>query len=175
MFFEAELKGKKYQINVVERRTAWVVSLQKEGEDWRRHEIPKKDYKEMDDAVSFLFNKQCFMLDVVGNGLDYTVYTRGSYRSIKIMNEEMLLHESLKTGGGLGAEGSLNAGMPGKIVKVMVKKGQKLEEGQPILVMEAMKMENEMRAGRDCVVKKIHVKAGDAIESGATLVSFEKK
>lgn len=175
MFFEAVMKGKKYKINVVEGRSQWTVSLQKEGEDWVRYDIPKEKYLNMDDAVCFLYKNGSYMIDVVGNGLDYTVYTRGSYRNIKIMNDEMLLHESLKKGGGLGGGDSLTAGMPGKIVKVFVKDGQSVEEGQPLLVMEAMKMENEMRAAINGVVKAVHVKEGDSVESGATLISFESK
>ena len=128
----------------------------------------------MDDAVSFLFKNNCYMIDVVGDGLDYTVYARGSYRTIQIKNDEMLLHESLKGGSGMGGGDSLNSGMPGKIVKVMVEDGQDFEEGQPLLIMEAMKMENEMRAARSGKIKKVHVSAGDSVEAGATLISFEK-
>ena len=174
MFFEAMMKGKKYNIQVLEGRNAWTVNLQKEGEGWVKHEIPKDKYQTMDDAVCFLYKNGSYMIDVVGNGLDYTVYTRGTYKSIKIMNDEMLLHESLKKGGGLGGGDSMTSGMPGKIVKVFVKSGQSVEEGQPLLVMEAMKMENEMRAGQAGKIKKVHVKEGDSIEAGVTLVSFEK-
>ena len=126
MFFEAIIKKTKYQIHVTESRTMWHVSLQKEGDEWRKHDIAKEHFQEMDGAISFLFNNGCYMIDVVGDGLDYTAYTRGSYRNIKIMNDEMLLHESLKKGGGMNSDGSLVAGMPGKIVKVMVEPNQEV-------------------------------------------------
>ena len=61
-----------------------------------------------------------------------------------------------------------------KIVKTMVKDGQEVKEGDPLLVMEAMKMENEMRAGQDGVIDKVHVNAGDSVEAGITLISFKK-
>lgn len=174
MFFEAELKGKKYNINVTESRSHWHVGLQHEDDEWNRYEISKEDYKSMDDAVSFLFKNNCYMIDVVGDGLEYTVYTRSSYRSIKIMNDEMLLHESLKSGKGMGGGNGLSAGMPGKIVKVLVKEGQEVSEGTPLLVMEAMKMENEMRADQDAVIGKVFVKDGDSVEAGAQLIAFKK-
>lgn len=174
MFFEAEMKGHSYKINVIEGRNHWHIGLQKEDEDWVKHRIPKDDYREMDNAICFLFNNNSYMVDVVGDGLDYTVYTRASYRSIKIMNDEMLLHESLKGGGGMGGANGLKSGMPGKIVKVMVKEGDELQAGDPVLVMEAMKMENEMRAEAAVVVKKICVSDGDSVEAGADLVVFEK-
>ena len=112
-------------------------------------------------------------MDVMGAGNEYMVYTRGSYRSVKIFNDESLLHESLKRGGSLSGGDKLTSGMPGKIVKVMVEKGQAVKAGAPLLIMEAMKMENEMRATHDVVVKEVMVKPGDSVESGATLITFE--
>ena len=174
MFFEAELEKNKYNVHVNETRTHWKVSLQKGDDDWIHHHILKEDYREMDNAVSFIFQNSSYMIDVVGENLDYTVYTRGSYRTITIRNDEMLLHESLKAGGSMGAGDSLTAGMPGKIVKVMVKKGDEIKEGAPLLVMEAMKMENEMRAPHDVKIKDVFVKDGQSVESGATLVTFSE-
>lgn len=173
MFFEAELKGTKYHVHVNETRTHWKVSLQPDGGEWKHHNISKEDFQLMDSAVSFLFNNSSYMIDVVGAGTEYTVYTRGSFRVIPIKNDEMLLHESLKSGGQLGGGDSLTAGMPGKIVKVMVEKGQSVTAGQPLLIMEAMKMENEMRAPMDTTIKKVMVKDGQSVESGALLITFE--
>ncbi len=51
--------------------------------------------------------------------------------------------------------------------------GDAVTEGQPLLILEAMKMENEIRAGQDGIVAKIHVAEGDPVEKGAKLVSIE--
>jgi biotin carboxyl carrier protein len=67
----------------------------------------------------------------------------------------------------------MSAGMPGKIVKVMVQAGDVVKANQPVLIMEAMKMENEMRASHEVKVKEVLVKAGDSVESGQKLVTFE--
>ena len=85
----------------------------------------------------------------------------------------MLLHESLKSGGTLAGGNELSSGMPGKIVKVMVAAGDEVKEGDPLLIMEAMKMENEMRASKDCVVKEVLVEAGQNVEGGSKLIVFE--
>jgi len=66
------------------------------------------------------------------------------------------------------------APMPGLIVRVSVSVGDKVEAGQGIVVMEAMKMENELRATGAGVVKTIEVAAGTAVEKGALLVSLEE-
>lgn len=174
MYFEAEMMGHKYQLDITEEPRFWRIKLRKDGEeDAELHCIRKSDYLELDGAVSFLFNGSSYMVDVDGQGVDFTVYTRGSFREIPIYNDESLLHESLKGGGGMGGGNALTAGMPGKIVKVIAQAGDKLQQGQPILIMEAMKMENEMRASHDLKIKEVLVTDGDSVEAGATLVTFE--
>lgn len=173
MRFEAELKGSVYQIEVNETKDYWDIRLGKDGVEPDKYQICKTDYQELDGAISFLFEGSSYMLDVDGDGIDHKVYCRGSYREIPIYNDEALLHESLKGGGSMAGGKVISAGMPGKIVKVSVVPGQSVKEKDPVLVMEAMKMENEIKASADAVVKEVLVKAGDSVESGATLVVFE--
>ena len=56
MYFEAELKGKKFKVDVTEHRTTWKVSLQEEGKDWIHYDISKNDYKQAEQYISFLFS-----------------------------------------------------------------------------------------------------------------------
>ena len=114
-----------------------------------------------------------YLIDTIADGTDYDVFTRGSFRRVKIFNDEMLLHESLKSGKSMGADSGLTSGMPGKIIKVLVKEGDQVEEGTPLLIMEAMKMENEMKASSAATIKKVLVGAGDNVETGATLIQFD--
>ena len=62
--------------------------------------------------------------------------------------------------------------MPGKIVRVLVKAGDEVKKGQSLLVMEAMKMENEIKSLQDGVVKEVKVIEGQAVETGAELLTF---
>ena len=57
--------------------------------------------------------------------------------------------------------------MPGKIVRVLVKKGEAVRARQSVVVIEAMKMENELRAARDGTLAEIHVRDGQSVEAGA--------
>ena len=173
MFFEAVANKQHFEVRVNESKTHYQVSIRPEGESWKHFDVSKEDYCYMDNAISFLFNQSSYLIDVVSLGTEYNVFTRGSHRTIKIFNEEKLLHESLKHGGKFGIGGDLTAGMPGKIVKILVKPGQEVKEDEPLLIMEAMKMENEMRADGDGVVRDVLVKPGDNVEAGALLVSFE--
>jgi biotin carboxyl carrier protein len=174
MYFQAESNNLKYEINVRESKAGWQVSLKPEGSDWTHYTFSKTDYQYMDDTISFLFQNSSYLLDVTYSGVEYTVYTRGAFRTLKLYNEEKILHESLKGGKSLGSSDSMISEMPGKIVKIFVKPGQTVKAGDPLLIMEAMKMENEMRAGTDSKIKTIHVKEGEAIEANTLLVSFDK-
>ncbi|PYO60818.1 MAG: hypothetical protein DMD49_05640 [Gemmatimonadetes bacterium] len=63
--------------------------------------------------------------------------------------------------------------MPGLVVRVAVTEGQRVEAGAELVVVEAMKMENQLRAPRAGVVAKVHVAVGEAVEKGAPLVTVE--
>lgn len=174
MYFEAVQKDKKFKIEVFETPSHWRVTIQEESGEVEFHHIPKSHYQYMDDAISLIFQNSSYMIDVVTQGVQSTVYTRGSFRQIKLFNDELLLHESLKGAGALAGESQISAGMPGKIVRVNVKPGDKVSAGQTLLVMEAMKMENDMKASHDVTIKEVRVKEGQSVESGALLVVFEK-
>lgn len=65
------------------------------------------------------------------------------------------------------------APMPGKVLQLRVKPGDRVRSGQALLVMEAMKMENELYADLDLHVLEVHVKVGDTVEAAARLLLVE--
>ncbi len=67
---------------------------------------------------------------------------------------------------------TLQAPMPGLVVRITVSVGERVEAGAGLVVVEAMKMENELRAPRSGVVTAVHVAAGAAVEKGAPLVTL---
>ena len=67
----------------------------------------------------------------------------------------------------------VEAPLPGTMFKVNVKEGDAVKKGQTILVLEAMKMENNILAEKDGVVNKVHVGEGDAVLQGDILVEIE--
>lgn len=73
-----------------------------------------------------------------------------------------------------GRGDSVTSPMPGLLVKVMVKPGDKVLAGTTLAVVEAMKMQNELRAPRDGVVKKINFAAGGQIDAFVPIVELEK-
>jgi biotin carboxyl carrier protein len=61
--------------------------------------------------------------------------------------------------------------MPGLVVAIPVVEGQEIKKGQVILILESMKMQNEIKAPRDGVIGRIRVKAGESVEQKQTLLS----
>ena len=79
----------------------------------------------------------------------------------------------LGTGGSGDGDSTVAVAMPGRVVAVEVTEGAVVTRGQRILVIEAMKMENDVKAPRDGVVRAIRVAPGDAVEAGQPLVELE--
>ncbi|MEX2465774.1 MAG: biotin/lipoyl-containing protein [Gemmatimonadota bacterium] len=79
------------------------------------------------------------------------------------------------TGSAAAAAGPkpITAPMPGLIVKIEVSEGDEVQSGQGVVIVEAMKMENELKAQATGVVEKIHVAPGDTVEKGQVLVDFQ--
>ena len=175
MYFEAESKGKKYKIDVTELRFNWKISIQEENKDWVHHDISKSDYKEAEQYISFLFKGSSYLIDVIGKDTDYTVFTRNSFRTIKIYNDEMILHESLKKGGNFGGDSDLRAGMPGKVIEIFVKVGDTVKANKPLLIMEAMKMEYTLKSEIQSTVVSLKVEVGSQVKLGQLLVELKQE
>jgi biotin carboxyl carrier protein len=73
----------------------------------------------------------------------------------------------------LSGPNAVKAPMPGRIVRVLVAVGDRVTAGQGVVIVEAMKMENELRSNRDGVVKEVNVRQAAAIEAGTVLVVIE--
>ncbi|MFC0711174.1 sodium-extruding oxaloacetate decarboxylase subunit alpha [Azorhizophilus paspali] len=122
---------------------------------------------------------ETYRVDITGVGLKGEG-KRHFYLSIDGMPEEVVfepLNEFVAGGSGkrkqAGAPGDLSTSMPGNIVDVLVKEGDVVKAGQPVLITEAMKMETEVQAPIAGTVKAIHVAKGDRVNPGEVLVEIE--
>ena len=73
-----------------------------------------------------------------------------------------------------GKEVHVHAPLPGNVFKVLVKPGDKVSDGQTVMVLEAMKMETEIQSPVNGVVKSVDVNQGDTVENGQTLVTIQE-
>jgi biotin carboxyl carrier protein len=99
------------------------------------------------------------------NGNDYNVTVKD--------NMDLLLQKLGMNNGAAHKMNDLKAPMPGKVLSVNVSAGAKIKKGDPVLILEAMKMENVLKAAGDATVKEIKVKQGDAVEKNQVLVIME--
>lgn len=177
MYFEVKVNQTPYKLIVEENRINWIVKIQSEtlkGQTWEEYVISKNDFSVTKDGnISLLYKNVSYIIDIIKYGTDYEVYTRGSHRNISIVNDEILLRESIRGGGGLGGQENLKAGMPGKIVKIFVQEGQEVQSNDPLVIIEAMKMENEIRATHNCTIDRIFVTEGENVETSAPLIAFK--
>jgi biotin carboxyl carrier protein len=122
---------------------------------------------------------------VLVDGIAYDVALEGDTASVgdetyMMQVTGLSVGRAAPTAVGLAAPAEFKAGagavfaiMPGKVTRVMVAEGQEVQKGQAVCVLEAMKMENELRAERDGLVGAVHVKPGDDVERDQVLVEIE--
>lgn len=109
-----------------------------------------------------------------GNGGDLDVHLDGRTIPLQIRPAGAFNRHSK---GGPGAQGAgpqrVTAPMPGKVVRLLVTAGDEVKARQGLAVVEAMKMENELRAARDGRVREVTVKEGQSVDAGAVLLIVE--
>ncbi len=122
-------------------------------------------------VFSILLGRHSYTVQIVPTGDELEVWTRGQRYSIAAADHRdrsaKLKRQSL------AGPKELRAQMPGKIVKLLVKPGAQVKVGQSLIVVEAMKMQNEMKSPKDGVVKKIQAVEGATVVAGEQLMTVE--
>ena len=119
-----------------------------------------------DGRLALRLGDRSYPARAVREGLQWHVFCGGAYRRLALEEE---LH-------GLdfdAASGTLTAPMPGRIVKVMTTAGARVTKGEPLLILEAMKMEHTITAPGDGVVQEVHYAEGEQVLEGAELLRIE--
>ena len=98
--------------------------------------------------------------EVVVNGIPHTLAQEASTGALKEKKQP-------------SSAGAVIAMMPGKVLNVLVKEGDSVQEGTVVCILEAMKMQNELRTPKSGTVRKVHVKAGANVDKGDPLVEIE--
>jgi pyruvate carboxylase subunit B len=112
-------------------------------------------------------------VEAIGRGR-WAVTPKGERWEMEVLDERTRHIRSLAGAGDQRrAPGVLKAPMPGLVVRVQVQPGENVAAGDSLVVLEAMKMENELKAGAPGVVKSVRVAPGEVVEKGQVLVEFE--
>jgi biotin carboxyl carrier protein len=122
---------------------------------------------------SLIINDRSFEVEVDSKEDEYRVLVDGRNYHVRLTDERRML-----AGGGQAAvqvqgRQRVSVPMPGKVIAVLVAEGDKIEKGQGLVIVEAMKMENEVHSPITGEVKEIKVKPGDTVDGGAVLVVVE--
>jgi biotin carboxyl carrier protein len=107
-----------------------------------------------------------------GSPPDLGAVASGHRSYVRVESERMRAAAQAKKATVAGGDRVIKSPMPGRVVKVLVAKGDPVEVGQGLVVVEAMKMENEVRARVAGTVADVHVTAGAAVEGNAKLVTL---
>ena len=99
----------------------------------------------------------------------YLVSGAFGHETVAVMDPLTHLSQSTRDGEGGGGQERVDALMPGQVVEILVAEGDTVEAGQGVVVLEAMKMKNEIQAERAGTVSKLFVESGQAVEGGDPL------
>lgn len=117
---------------------------------------------------------QGHVIDLVteGAGAELGVVVSGARTYARVESERDRASAAAKKSGGGAGEKVVKSPMPGRVVRMLVTAGADVEAGTTLCVIEAMKMENEVKAKAACRVLDVHVKEGATVEGGAKLFSL---
>ncbi len=104
------------------------------------------------------------------NGQTYEIYVGGQRFEVKAEDERAKLLAGLIKGGDHSGEAAIHAPMPGLVVGVLMEAGAEVKAGQPVVVLEAMKMENDLSSPINGKIKEILVNKGQTVDLGDVLV-----
>lgn len=156
----------------------YLITVNEEETLIKKSDVDALDSINIDDAnIHLLENNQAYEVSLLHSDFlnkTLTLSVNGNTHEVKIEDE---YDQQVKKMGLLAVTAqkvnSIKAPMPGLIVDVMVKEGQEISEGTPLLVLSAMKMENIILSQGEGVVKSIEVKKDDAVEKGQLIIEME--
>ena len=123
-------------------------------------------------VANLLIGKTSYVVEVSEDDGRYRVHIQGHGMEARLSTLEDRFRELLHMGFG-ARQDSVEAGMPGAVLEVFVKAGDEVAEGERLVVLEAMKMENTIRAQRAGRIATVLVSKGDKLQTGDTILTFE--
>jgi biotin carboxyl carrier protein len=157
------LNGRRYEIDI-----------QKDGSLLVNGEPRTVDFRTLAPSLySVITDSQSYELAIEQTSEEIQVQLRGRLYSVNVLDERAQLLASRS--GGIDTDSgeiSIKSPMPGLIVAITVSEGQEIKSGQTIVILESMKMQNELKAPRDGVIQRISVTAGQTVEQNKLLITI---
>ncbi|MBI4040811.1 MAG: acetyl-CoA carboxylase biotin carboxyl carrier protein subunit [Deltaproteobacteria bacterium] len=162
MLFNASFNGNSHVIHIVENQKGYLVSI----DDQKPFHIDLVD--RVTGGYTILHDGKSYDFEVENKETEYAVLSRGHLFLVDLINPKALTAKTKDIG-----EQKIVARMPGKIIKILTQVGDVVKKGQGLIIMEAMKMENELKAPTSGKVKSISVQVGATVETGTDLLHLE--
>jgi len=165
MIYEVTIAEKLYRVELVRTEQEWKCKL--DGRD-----LPLDVVSAQDGMLSLLLQGKSYEVKQETVGAEFNVVV-GQERFSASVRDPRSFRSRRRSGASEQGVMKIKAPMPGKVVRILAPAGSQVEMGQSVVVIEAMKMQNELKAPKTGVVKKISVAEGAAVEAGQALAEVE--
>lgn len=163
-----------YEVIIAEK--TYRVELERTGEQWKcrldGREVPLDVVSGEDGVLSLLWSGKSYEVKQETLGAESNIVI-GHERFGVSVRDPRSFRSRRRTAAGDHGVMKIKAPMPGKVVRILAAAGTAVEAGQSVIVIEAMKMQNELKAPKTGVVKRITVTEGAAVEAGQALGEVE--
>lgn len=162
----------KYITTINDRK--FEIEIQSDGSVWVNGQRREVDFLALTDSLySVIMQSTSHEVVVEERDGTYEVLMGGRLYTGTVTDERTQLMKSRR--GGLEADSgeiSIKAPMPGLIVAIPISEGQNVTAGQTLIILESMKMQNELKAPRDGIVQRISVQQGETVEQKRVLITM---
>ncbi len=163
-----------YEVKVADKSHR--VELHKEGNQWRckldGRDVLLDAIATQDGVFSILLNGKSYEVKQENTGTDVNIVVGCQRFPAQVRDPRSLRSRRVGDAGSQGPK-KITAPMPGKVVRILAPAGTSVEHGQGVIVIEAMKMQNELKSPKKGTVSKLNVSEGAAVEAGQALAEVE--
>lgn len=168
MKLQAEIGGEKHEVEIAREGRSVTATV-----DGRRYEL---DVSEPEKDLYLVKNEgnvsQVFVSTKANKDSEFGVTIRGRHLDVEIVDPKRL-RSAGDNHDHMDGRAEIKTAMPGKVVRILVESGAEVAKGDGIIVVEAMKMQNELKSPKDGFVKEIRAAEGETVNAGDILVVIE--
>ncbi len=165
MIYEVTIGGNTHQVEIGRGESGWLCKLN--GRDFLLDAISTSE-----GMLSILVNGKSYEIKQENTATETNIVV-GHERFSAVVRDPRSYRSRRRADSGTEGVKKITAPMPGKVVRILAPAGTEVESGQGVLVIEAMKMQNELKSPKKGIVKKLNVVEGAAVEAGQTLAEVE--
>lgn len=171
------IKGKCYKISSKKlTHDQLEITIENEQQETKKNSIKIKKWNVENKTLLFELNNQLYKTKAFfkNGSIDATfIFNSSSFFPVKELSEVTPAYH--KPTHAPEATSTLKAPLGGRVIKILVEPGQQIIKNQPLIIIESMKMENEICAHCDTIIKTLPIKVGDLVQPNQVLVIFEKE